>query len=485
MTSNGTPGPLYPDFRSEDQRRRDGRIAAAQSQALTDSNTDPSRADDLIRRLQAVREQLQSGPDDPPFQIDVIWPDQRDRRHPVLIARGELLLRVSAGPQPEPGPEPHPDHATARTGGEVPADQPADQEADRLLRQLGFQPQIQRVFRRRALPLRTYFTEAKDGAQLVRDRDLVRKETGAEVDLNYVCTTGHTVKDEDYPELTAIDPPYPAAGTGNGPAPRPITVAVIDTGINHQGRTDGWLTAIAETAQNEDPLDVLPADGKLDVSAGHGSFVSGVIQQVAPQATVVVYRAADTDGMATTDAVGTAISQAAADGADIISLSLGTTTVDGQPPAAFTVALQTLQASYPDVLVVASAGNMGSDTPVFPAAMDGVIGVAALNPDLTPVSWSSFGPWVRCSAVGVGVASTFVAGAEPHSDGSSQQFGPNAWAIWSGTSFSAPQVSGRVAQLCQSSTDPVLPLEALDDQLLDGQHTVDGYGALLQILPGS
>ena len=117
MTTDGTPGPLYPDFRSEAQRRSDGRIAAAQSQALTESNTNPRRADDMIRRLQAVREQLQSGPGDPPVLIDVIWPEQHGQQHPVLAARNQLLLRNPAGP---PGAE----HDDTRTDGDPDGDTP-------------------------------------------------------------------------------------------------------------------------------------------------------------------------------------------------------------------------------------------------------------------------------------------------------------------------------------------------------------------------
>ena len=44
---------------------------------------------------------------------------------------------------------------------------------------------------------------------------------------------------------------------------------------------------------------------------------------------------------------------------------------------------------------------------------------------------------------------------------STQKLGPNAWAIWSGTSFSAVQIAGTVARLCQLNPDPITPLDAL------------------------
>ena len=99
MTTDGPPGPLYPDFRTEAQRRSDGRIAAAQSQALDNSNADPRGANALINRLLAERERAQ-GSDKPPSLIDVIWPEQSGEQHPILVARDQLLLRNPAGPRP-------------------------------------------------------------------------------------------------------------------------------------------------------------------------------------------------------------------------------------------------------------------------------------------------------------------------------------------------------------------------------------------------
>jgi thermitase len=466
----------YPDRRDEAQRRRDSHAAAGQSAALNRANADQrAEADPLVDQLLAKRQAVTSDP--APFPVDVL-------RRPgsaghgdesgVLVVRGQLLLRVPTGATLSSG---HADAAqpdAAQPGGDV----PAYQQAAALLESQGFDPPVDRDFRRDLLPLRTFTAQNPDADTLVKTRELVRSQTGAEVDFNYVCTTGHIVKGDDYPVETAgllWSQPNQAL-----PA---ITVAVIDTGINRELRTDGWLASIAEDAQNEDPLEVVPADGVLDDSAGHGTFVSGVIQQVAPQATVTVYRAVDSQGMGQSDDIGTAIVKAAADGANIINLSLGTSTVDDQPPLAFTTALQTLQEQYPGVLVVASAGNNGDSTLMFPAAMEGVTGVGALTADLAPADWSSFGYWLECSAVGVGVTSTFVKGVEQHDDGTgSQEFGPDAWAVWSGTSFSAAQITGAVAQLCQANdVDPAAALA----QLLGGRATLDGYGYLVKILPGS
>ena len=484
MTTDGTPGPLSPDFRSEAQRRRDGRIAAAQSQALANGNADPGQGDEKIRHLQAIRERLQSGPGAPPDQIEVIWPEEPGQRPPILVVQGELLLREPTAPPP--GAE-HDDRAEGDRGG----DTDAYQQAVELLGTLGYHPQVQRDHRRDVLPFQTFRTHDKDGAALVSDRNQVREATGADIDLNYVCVTGYTTKDDDTPVLTIVDPAYPPPGLGPDPVLRPITIAVIDTGINRGGRTDGWLATIDETGQNEDPLDVLPANGILDASAGHGTFVSGVLQQVAPQSTVVVYKDLDTDGFGNVADIGAAIISAAAAGADIINLSAATPAVADEIPSALLSAVQTVQDQYPDVLIVASAGNNGSDVPMYPAAIPGVIGVAALKAapsvtsPLTPVDWSSFGDWVTCSTVGVGIASTFVPGTEAETNGTTEKFGADAWAIWSGTSFSAPQIAAAVAWHCQVSPTPITPIDALNLRVLNGAPTEAGYGALVRFLPGS
>jgi thermitase len=463
----------YPDPRDEARRRRDADAASQQSAALTSANRDPgARADGLIDQLLAQREAVRS--DRPPIQIDVLrLPEQGDEGGTFLVVRGELLLRVP--PNAPPGPE----HADADSSK---GDPPPYQQAQALLERRGFSPQITRVFRRGVLPVRTFKTKDPNVHELVRTRTLVREETGADVDFNYVCTTGYLTKGEDYPVPTAALPWYSPQWFEQHPVLRPIKVAIIDTGINRELRTDGWLQSIDEDAQNEDFLDVVPGGGVLAESGGHGTFVSGIVQQIAPESTIRVYRAMDSEGMGPVDLVGSAIVQAAADGADIINLSLGTPAVDGQPPLPLATALEILQADYSGVVVVASAGNNGDAKPMYPAAMDGVVAVGALNPDMTPVGWSDFGGWLTCSAIGVGVASTFVEGEELHADGTSQEFGPNAWAIWSGTSFSAAQITGAVAQLCQlGDLDPADALALL----LVGQPTLADYGYLLQILPGS
>nr|AIS85497.1 hypothetical protein VASRM7_258 [Verrucosispora sp. MS100047] len=179
--------------------------------------------------------------------------------------------------------------------------------------------------------------------------------------------------------------------------------------------------------------------------------------------------------------------EAAADGVRlIINASIGTPAVDGVPPLALQSAVRTIVDRFPEVLIVASAGNNGSKDPMYPAAFDGVVAVGALTADLQPAPFSSHGDWVDCSCVGVGVVATFVTGTLPPVPDpavADYTFPANSWAVWSGTSFSAPQISGLVARACLN--DPKLTPRDAWNALLAGQHTLPDYGRVLRVLPGT
>ena len=102
-------------------------------------------------------------------------------------------------------------------------------------------------------------------------------------------------------------------------------------------RGDGWLDEIARVnfdtngiADNVvDKLDAIPQPNDLlDFGAGHGTFVAGILQQVDPLARIVVYRALDSDGLASEEAVACAMLRAAEDHVQVISLSIGMQAVD-------------------------------------------------------------------------------------------------------------------------------------------------------------
>ena len=220
-----------------------------------------------------------------------------------------------------------------------------------------------------------------------------------------------------------------------------VTVGVVDSGIRRHPWYEGSILAAPGSI---DPLDN-NRDGQLDRQAGHGTFVSGLILQQAPGATVRVARAFDDAGYVLVRQAANAIVELDQRGADIINLSFGGYTRNNRMPLAHRKAFSKLREG---TVVVAAAGNHDPDNEkhekmmgraFWPAAMKRVVAVAALdqvkNGKIQRAPFSNYGEWVELSAVGTNLLSTFVRDFENF----------NGWALWSGTSFAAPVVAGRIA----------------------------------------
>ncbi|MFS0705115.1 S8 family serine peptidase [Cellulomonas sp. 179-A 9B4 NHS] len=308
---------------------------------------------------------------------------------------------------------------------------------------------------------------------------------GFPVSQNQVLPCGPIMKNLGGPALAeALPRPRHRPGAD---APH---VAVVDTGIDARVRRDGWLVDVPRHADgrdaNVDPLDIDPGDGYLDLCAGHGTFVAGVVAQVAPTARLTVHRALLGGGVGTEIDVATAIVRAAEEGADVINLSLGASTLYDQPSLAVEAALDRLAeieaAEGREILVVAAAGNAGDTRPVWPAAFAQVVAVAALTAEHRPAPWSSHGFWVDCSTVGEGVRAPFVQGVESYEfTAEPDRFPADSFARWSGTSFAAPQVAGKVAALMAEHR---IGARAAYARLRATGTAVPDYGRALRILPG-
>jgi hypothetical protein len=242
------------------------------------------------------------------------------------------------------------------------------------------------------------------------------------------------------------DPPPSMLEVGHG-----VVIAVLDSGW--APNPSPLLTGHRAGAGHLD-LDVVQRSGEIrSANGGHGTFVAGVIRQAAPGSTIHAIRTLDR-GL-TDDAELAADLLLARDtipGLRIVNLSLGGPTLEGWPCTALSKALLALQADDPadDVLVVAAAGNDGSAIPFYPAAFWGadpelfrnVVGVGALGTGTRGAPFSNHGPWVRASAPGVGLVSTYASGRLLTPTGPRDFAGG---ARWSGTSFATPSVVGRIA----------------------------------------
>lgn len=452
MTDQAWPNPGhpfppedYPDPRTEQQRAADRVEIRRQVEDLVQRRQNGPYRRELIRNLRQRRAD----------RSDVqFYPYERPGRIETLLTAGELLVRREAINQPVV-------QGFSQTYG---------------FRQVPVARLENRV-------VRLVNPEVEIGQLEVLAR-LLRGE-GVPASVNHITPLGPIVKGLGGPEPSAGARPFP---DGVRPEDGAIRVAVIDTGIDATHRNDGWLAGVPRD-DNIDPLDAFPPFGFLDFGAGHGTFATGVLQQVLPAADLRVYRALDSDGVGSEVEVASAMVHAVEEGAQILNLSLGTQTFDDLRPIAIEVALEIIgeleRRDGREVLIVCAAGNFGDTHECWPAAFPfpTVIAVAGLRPDFTPSEWSSRGPWVDCSTIAEGVLSPYVQGQESWEvDPRPDTFPRNAWAVWTGTSFAAPQIAGAVARLCQENH--LAPRAALEELLRRGQP-VEDFGVALEILPGT
>jgi subtilisin family serine protease len=313
------------------------------------------------------------------------------------------------------------------------------------------------------------------------------RRQGVQISVNYMTPMGGVVKSVGTPEATAGPAPaWPSVTTERTSSP--VRVVIVDTGV-YGVRDDGWLADL-DTGGNREDLDFFPQDDFLDLAAGHGSYCAGIVQQIVPEAHIVVSKKLDSDGFAHELRVARELVEQVRQGLEagqhvVVNLSFGTETADDERPVALSAALEIIDEMAHDAereaLVVAAAGNFGHDRPCYPAAFASVTAVAALTQGMQPAEWSSRGAWVDVCTIGEGVRSTFVPGIEsPFSDYRFEEFPENAWALWSGTSFAAPQVAGAIAKIAVD--DGVTPTEA-KRRLLEGAREVPLYGKQVEILP--
>src|ERR1051326_1388381 len=154
-------------------------------------------------------------------------------------------------------------------------------------------------------------------------------------------------------------------------------VAIIDTGISPQRSGSvlpgSMLDDLHQFPLGNTPHDIAERNAYLSLDAGHGTFVTGIVQQIAPSAEITVYRALDSDGIGSAVTVASWMIRAVLDGNEIINLSLGCQTENDFPPVAMQAAVDWIgdweRDNGREVLIVAAAGNYGDTRPCWPATM--------------------------------------------------------------------------------------------------------------------
>jgi hypothetical protein len=264
--------------------------------------------------------------------------------------------------------------------------------------------------------------------------------------------------------------------------------------VSRRPIADGWDGPVAG-----DPL-----LGELTDAIGHGTFISGIVRQAAPDARVLSIRIMHSDDVVyegdllcalalLADRIAAAEDGSMAEMVDVLSLSLG---YFDESPAdiAYSSGLwQVIQVLLDlGVAVVAAAGNYSTSRRFYPAAFSlrsspvPVISVGALNPNGSKALFSDGGRWVRAWAPGAAVVSTYpddvngslapqvrthahpggLAPGDGRPDGR-EALDPDdfsgGFAAWSGTSFAAPLIAAHLAARLLEQ-DPQAGLDATGSQ---------------------
>jgi hypothetical protein len=304
----------------------------------------------------------------------------------------------------------------------------------------------------------------------------------------------HYLRDRSaYPPIPVLTPPRhqnPHAGAG-------VDVLVVDTGLVPDYLKHPTLAGVTGDLRAPVP------EGEVTQYYGHGTFIAGVLKNVAPGVNVTVSNQLQHAGSISEFHLGEQLLDALADWRPsegppgrwphIISLSAGAPTEDGRPLRGLEEFIRQL-AKHDETVLVAAAGNDGEpEQPFWPAALAprfaesrAIVAVGALREDgAGRACFSNCGDWVSVYAEGERLVNTFAWGTytnvhdttrdcryHPGYDplyrdctcvtagGQGEEVCFDGFARWSGTSFATPIVAGRIARCMNLGDRPRKSREA-------------------------
>jgi hypothetical protein len=201
-------------------------------------------------------------------------------------------------------------------------------------------------------------------------------------------------------------------------------------------QTASPLIAVLDTGIGADlPFDVLAGSDSEPASPGspaehHGTMVAGIVARYLPAAQLLVKQVLNMPlGEADELEIAAALAALPADVA-VVNASFSGPAADDARMLAFERAVGLLPRS---TLVVAAAGNEGLDRPHYMAAFKRVLAVASVAADGSALEdYSNRGVWVDVCTQGTDVETVIGGGAH---------------VLASGTSFAAPKIAAKVAEI--------------------------------------
>ena len=292
-------------------------------------------------------------------------------------------------------------------------------------------------------------------------------------------------------------------------APQPVTVAVIDTGIDYLHpdlpRTQLWVNAGEKLNGLDNDHDgyvgdligwnFVDGDNNPFDDAGHGTLIAGLIAAapggrspgINPSARIMALKVLNAAGYGRSSDLAAAVDFARTHGARVINLSLGDAELGEVGARAVRRAIDA------GVLVVAAAGNQARDTHDFGLAdLDGVLTVAATDRDDRRAKFANWGRSVRIAAPGVDILGLRARGTDLIATSGAAVYRPGAASVGpegryyraSGTSFAAAIVSGSASLLlsCRPTLTGVeagrLLVQSARELEPKGVNLQTGYGLL-------
>lgn len=288
----------------------------------------------------------------------------------------------------------------------------------------------------------------------------------AEPDLIY--DLGWTPNDPRLPEQYALQRVQAEAAWDVTTGDNAVVIAIVDTGVdtNHPDLrpqlVPGW-NAIAHTTNVTD-------------DHGHGTHCAGIaaaagddnigIVGLAPHTRIMPVKVMDASGRGSSLAIAEGIRWAADQGAQVISLSLGTSMGSSVIRDALVYAVGK------GASVVAAMGNDGGNIRSYPAAyaseIQGVIAVGATDNNDARAYFSNYGTWITVTAPGQGILSTLPRYSTPLSSNTSG-YGP-----LNGTSMATPYVAGLAGLL--KSQEPQRSPADIQAAIIQGAEDLGSTG---------
>ncbi|MEV0258785.1 S8 family serine peptidase [Streptomyces sp. NPDC050732] len=236
-----------------------------------------------------------------------------------------------------------------------------------------------------------------------------------------------------------------------------VKIAVLDTGVDatHPDLKD-QVVAEKNFTESADAKDRYGHGTHVaSTAAGTGAKSGGKLKGVAPGAKLLNGKVLGDDGYGEDSGIIAAMDWAAAEGADVVNLSLGGGDTPGVDPLEAQVDKLSAEKG---ILFAISAGNAGSPGSVgSPGSADAALTVGAVDDNDKLADFSSQGPRVGDGAIKPDVTAPGVDITAAAAPGSviEKEVGqsPEGYLTISGTSMAAPHVAGAAALLKQQHPD--------------------------------